>query len=189
MAAPAPWQFPNPVRGCVCIVCARLGVVEDQHADSNQVFEAYRLVKVHQDGSTEALDDNEINAFSAQYPKAAEWELPYNQTTWYKTCMKLLEQILRDKWAGPFKAAVDPVALKIPDYYTVIKHPMDLGTVKSRLKNQEYHSPGDFASDVRLVFRNAYVYNKPIHDVWKMAEKLSKTFETELGKLGGGFCL
>ena len=37
----------------------------------------------------------------------------------------------------------------VPDYYAVVKKPMDLGTLKSRLQNGEYHTPQDFA-EVRI---------------------------------------
>ena len=32
-------------------------------------------------------------------------------------------------------APVDPVAQGIPDYFSVIKHPMDLGTVRAKLQS------------------------------------------------------
>ncbi len=49
----------------------------------------------------------------------------------WKTCMnilmkKLLSQANVKLWFG---APVDPVKLQIPNYFNVIKHPMDLGTV------------------------------------------------------------
>lgn len=36
--------------------------------------------------------------------------------------------------AGPFLAPVDPVALRIPDYPSVVKIPMDLGTIRRKLQ-------------------------------------------------------
>ena len=38
-----------------------------------------------------------------------------------------------------------PVEVKlVPDYYTIVKKPMDLGTVNSRLTRKEYSSPSEF---------------------------------------------
>eukprot|EP00456_Euglypha_rotunda_P053871 TRINITY_DN4351_c0_g1_i8.p1 TRINITY_DN4351_c0_g1~~TRINITY_DN4351_c0_g1_i8.p1 ORF type:complete len:141 (+),score=36.36 TRINITY_DN4351_c0_g1_i8:122-544(+) len=40
-----------------------------------------------------------------------------------------------------------------------------------------------FAADVRLVWRNAMVYNRPDSDIYQTAEKLSKLFERKFAKL------
>ncbi|GFY99012.1 global transcription factor group E4 [Actinidia rufa] len=72
---------------------------------------------------------------------------------------------------------VDPEALGLRDYLDVIKHPMDLGTVKSRLNVNWYKSPREFADDVRLTFSNAMIYNPKGQDVHVMAEQLSTIFE------------
>ncbi|KAL1193564.1 Transcription factor GTE8 [Cardamine amara subsp. amara] len=75
------------------------------------------------------------------------------------------------------KAPVDVVKLNLPDYLTIIKHPMDLGTVKKNLASGVYSSPHEFATDVRLTFTNAMTYNPPGHDVHIMGDILCKLFE------------
>ncbi|KAF2302629.1 hypothetical protein GH714_000465 [Hevea brasiliensis] len=72
---------------------------------------------------------------------------------------------------------IDVVKLNIPDYFTVIKNPMDLGTVKSKIASGAYSSPLEFAADVRLTFSNSMKYNPPGNDFHFMAETLSKYFE------------
>ena len=47
----------------------------------------------------------------------------------------------------------------VPDYLDVIARPMDLGTVRAKLRRRGYGSADAFASDVRLVFNNAKQYN------------------------------
>jgi hypothetical protein len=44
-------------------------------------------------------------------------------------CRKIITTVRKHQMAGPFLVPVDPVLLQIPDYFTIIKHPMDLGTV------------------------------------------------------------
>lgn len=95
-----------------------------------------------------------------------------------KQCETLLKQLIGHKFGWVFKAPVDVVALKIPDYYTVIKHPMDLGTVKTKLTSGQYTDPLGFAADVRLTFSNALTYNPRGNNVYGMTETLSKYFET-----------
>ncbi|KAJ6869172.1 transcription factor GTE8-like isoform X2 [Populus alba x Populus x berolinensis] len=94
-----------------------------------------------------------------------------------KQCEALLNRLMTHQFGWIFKTPVDVVKLNIPDYFTIIKHPMDLGTVKSKIVSGEYLSPQGFAADVRLTFSNAMKYNPPGNDVHSMAETLSKYFE------------
>lgn len=94
-----------------------------------------------------------------------------------KQCEALLNRLMAHQHAWVFNTPVDVVKLNIPDYHTVIKHPMDLGTVKSKLTTGKYMNPWGFAADVRLTFSNAMTYNPAGNDVHVMAETLSKYFE------------
>ncbi|XWS51369.1 hypothetical protein CRYUN_Cryun12cG0171000 [Craigia yunnanensis] len=94
-----------------------------------------------------------------------------------KQCETLLNRLMQHNFGWVFNDPVDVVKLNIPDYFTVIKHPMDLGTVKKKIASGQYSSPLDFAADVRLTFSNAMTYNPPGNDVRYMAETLNKCFE------------
>ncbi|XP_059657315.1 transcription factor GTE10-like [Cornus florida] len=94
-----------------------------------------------------------------------------------KQCETLLNRLMSHQFGWVFNTPVDVVKLNIPDYFNVIKNPMDLGTVKSKLITGKYLSPLDFAADVRLTFSNAMTYNPPGNDVHIMADTLRKFFE------------
>ncbi|XP_010915598.1 transcription factor GTE4 isoform X2 [Elaeis guineensis] len=106
--------------------------------------------------------------------QAAEKKL-YNQA--FKSCAALLSKMMKHKHGWVFNSPVDVKALGLHDYFSIIKHPMDLGTVKSRLCTNWYKSPREFAEDVRLTFRNAMTYNPEGQDVHIMAKQLSQIFE------------
>ncbi|ESW04908.1 hypothetical protein PHAVU_011G135800 [Phaseolus vulgaris] len=95
----------------------------------------------------------------------------------FKSCSSLLEKLMKHKHGWVFNAPVDVEGLGLHDYFTIITHPMDLGTVKSRLNKNWYKSPKEFAEDVRLTFHNAMTYNPKGQDVHIMAEQLAKIFE------------
>lgn len=99
-------------------------------------------------------------------------------TSLMKECETLLKRLWSHKLGWAFRTPVDPVMLNIPDYFTVIKHPMDLGTIRSRLHKGEYSSPLDFAVDVRLTFSNSIAYNPPGNQYHAMAQGISKYFES-----------
>ncbi|PIN20875.1 hypothetical protein CDL12_06431 [Handroanthus impetiginosus] len=95
----------------------------------------------------------------------------------FRSCGSLLQRLMKHKHGWVFNEPVNAKALGLVDYHDIIKHPMDLGTIKSRLSQNWYKSPMEFAEDVRLVFRNAMTYNPKGQDVHFMAEQLSQIFE------------
>ena len=87
-------------------------------------------------------------------------------------CKAALDLIKSNPLAGPFLAPVDSVALGIPDYFDIIKEPMDLGTISSKLSSGQYSCQTDFEADLVLVWNNALSYNSPNSPVHKMALEL-----------------
>ncbi|KAJ1278781.1 hypothetical protein BS78_04G105200 [Paspalum vaginatum] len=97
----------------------------------------------------------------------------------FKKSSSLLSRLMKHKFAWVFNKPVDPVALGLHDYFAIIKHPMDLGTIRGRLSHGKYRNPKEFAEDVRLTFQNAMTYNPRGQDVHFMAEQLLGVFEAQ----------
>ncbi|KAL1564281.1 transcription factor GTE9-like [Salvia divinorum] len=95
-----------------------------------------------------------------------------------KQCEGLLKKLMSQQFAWVFNSPVDVVKLNIPDYFSIIKTPMDLGTVKSKLNSGKYSNPLEFLADARLTLTNAKTYNPPGSDVHVLAETFSQFFET-----------
>ncbi len=57
--------------------------------------------------------------------------------------------------------SVSFIALCLQDYFSVIKHPMDMGAIKHKLENNLYYSSRECIDDFRTIFNNCYTYNKP----------------------------
>ncbi|CAG8460855.1 4936_t:CDS:2 [Paraglomus occultum] len=98
--------------------------------------------------------------------------------------MKFLRAIIREfkkkqhaPYAYPFYEPVDAMKLGVPDYYDVIKNPMDISTLNNKLENGQYESADEFEKDVRLMFRNCYAYNPPGSDVYNMGKQLEAVFD------------
>lgn len=94
---------------------------------------------------------------SGKFESSSRKELP--DMALIKQCDTLLKKLWSHPHSWVFQAPVDVVKLNLPDYLTIIKHPMDLGTVKKKLASGVYSSPHEFAADVRLTFTNAMTYN------------------------------
>ncbi|KAF8117191.1 hypothetical protein N665_0012s0195 [Sinapis alba] len=92
-------------------------------------------------------------------------------------CLTLLKSLRGHEFGWLFGEPVDPVKLNIPDYFSVISKPMDLGTINSKLLKNVYSSADEFAADVRLTFNNALRYNPPENFVHDVAKELLEMFE------------
>ncbi|CAH9104434.1 unnamed protein product [Cuscuta epithymum] len=105
------------------------------------------------------------------------YNIKKNNSNVFRNCSSLLQTLMSHTYGWVFNNPVDAEALGLRDYHDIIKHPMDFGTVKTRLSQNFYKSPLEFAHDVRLVFRNAMTYNPKGQDVHIMADQMSKIFE------------
>lgn len=95
----------------------------------------------------------------------------------------LLKGMMEHKFGWVFSSPVDPVALGIPNYFKIIRRPMDLGTIKKKLDLGIYKNIHQFAADVRLTFTNAKTYNSEEQDVYNLAKDMLADFNAELRKL------
>ncbi|XP_009786542.1 histone acetyltransferase GCN5 isoform X1 [Nicotiana sylvestris] len=82
-----------------------------------------------------------------------------------------------DSW--PFKEPVD--ARDVPDYYDIIKDPIDLKTMSKRVESELYYVTFDmFVADVRRMFANARTYNSPETIYYKCATRLESHFSNKV---------
>jgi histone acetyltransferase len=72
---------------------------------------------------------------------------------------------------------------EVPDYYEVIKEPMDLSTMEQRLEADSYSTMEDFLYDARLVFNNCRSYNNESTTYYKNATKLEKFLYSKIKEI------
>lgn len=59
-----------------------------------------------------------------------------------------------------------------PDYHDIVKRPMDLKTIKARVKDGLISNSLEFQRDIYLMFANAMMYNRPGSEIHNMAEEV-----------------
>ncbi|KAM8758698.1 protein polybromo-1 isoform 26-T27 [Rhynchonycteris naso] len=69
-----------------------------------------------------------------------------------------------------------PSKVQYPDYYAIIKEPIDLKTIAQRIQNGNYKSIHAMAKDIDLLAKNAKTYNEPGSQVFKDANSIKKIF-------------
>lgn len=96
--------------------------------------------------------------------------------------LKYLEDIvlglMEEEEAWPF---LRPVSKRdAPDYYEIIKKPMDFQTIKNKINKFVYTDPAEIVQDVRQIFSNCIEYNKRTTQEFKAGANMSKIFEKRL---------
>ncbi|KAM9758917.1 polybromo 1, like isoform 6-T6 [Menidia menidia] len=69
-----------------------------------------------------------------------------------------------------------PSKVQYPDYYAVIKEPIDLRTIAQRIQIGYYKTVNAMAKDIDLMAKNAKTYNEPGSQIFKDANTMKKVF-------------
>ena len=118
-------------------------------------------------------------------PKKGKWKPATRRLTNKLVMMKerVMEPVWNHRYAWPFRAPVDTIKLGIPDYFEIVKKPMDLGTIRERFDNNYYFSSDEAMADFNQVFENCYIYNNPDDDIADMCKDLEWFYHAKMAKL------
>lgn len=125
---------------------------------------------------------NYFNAFYSQVRKREKLKLLLIKTT--EECVmdslnplgaamhKILDQLVSKDNLEIF---LDPVDVnEVPDYANVIKNPIDLGTMRAKLRGGVYESIDELESDFSLMIRNCLLYNNKETIFYKVGVKVKE---------------
>ncbi|KZT21698.1 hypothetical protein NEOLEDRAFT_1164515 [Neolentinus lepideus HHB14362 ss-1] len=113
----------------------------------------------------------------------------------HRFCVSTIRTLKKLKDAAPFLKPVDIVALNIPHYPSIIKHPMDFETISNKLAasnpakpdpnsaSPRYHNADEFVSDVRLIFKNCQTFNGPDHVITHMGKRVEGVFDKQIKQM------
>ncbi|KAH9261540.1 hypothetical protein BASA81_000196 [Batrachochytrium salamandrivorans] len=96
----------------------------------------------------------------------------------------ILSNLMGLKVADAFLEPVDWKNWGLLDYPQIVKKPMDLGTMETKLKALKYESFDQFRADLDLVVDNCLLFNEKSSEVYKQAVSLRKHMSKEIAKLG-----
>ena len=140
-----------------------------------QVPKKYILVKIDENGEKIPLTQEELNDFMKKNPEINDIvnnknllknlvnEIKDDEIkmceSWEKIAKQLMNTLWKFKDAELFHKPVDPIELNIPNYFDIIKKPMDFSTVKKKLNNYSYTNLKEYCDDMDLIFNNCILYN------------------------------
>ena len=92
----------------------------------------------------------------------------------YEAAEKVLMELkAMTEYSTPFLQRVNK--RDAPDYFHIIKHPMDIGSMIKKLKQLQYKSKREFVGDLNLIWSNCLLYNgEPSHPLRKKALYMRK---------------
>lgn len=99
-------------------------------------------------------------------------------------CRDLIHRMLSGpgywtRLVGPFRNPVDPEVQQMPNYFNVVKRPMDLKTIKGKMDRNEYSTSQEFEADVKQIFQNCYEYWTENDQVFKDCEAFERYFNRQ----------
>lgn len=178
---------------------------DDDHQTKSEIInniqtpKKYILVKIGENGEKTPLNEEEYSKFVEENPEV--FQLLSNKEnlqkmvdeindedlkmhdSWEKIAKKLMNNLWKHKDAELFHKPVDPEELNIPDYFSIIKNPMDFSTIKKKLANCTYTNLKEFVNDITLVFENCYTYNGRKTLVGDMCTRVKKEYDKLFAEL------
>lgn len=117
-------------------------------------------------------------------PAAADHDNTFTPEKELEYCRDLIKRMVSGpgywtRYVTNFKKPVDPVMDNAPNYSDVVKKPMCLNLMKTKMENGEYSSGAEFEADIRLIFQNCYEYWTPADPIWKECDAFEEFFNNQ----------
>lgn len=116
----------------------------------------------------------------------AEDDAEWTQEKEMEFCQGMIDRMIQGpgfwtRLVGPFRNPVNPAVDNVPNYFDVVKRPMDLSTIKAKIMGGAYTSGAEFEADVRLIFQNCYEYWTQEDAIWDTCQAFEKYFNEQWG--------
>ncbi|GBB87351.1 hypothetical protein RclHR1_01380013 [Rhizophagus clarus] len=111
-------------------------------------------------GASKMLDEEIVNTLTEVRSLGSKYADPnyVGRAELYEAIESVLNALKAySEYSSPFLKKVS--AKEAPDYYKIIKRPMDLNQVTKNFKNGQYNSKKEFADDLYLIYSNCLTYN------------------------------
>lgn len=90
--------------------------------------------------------------------------------------IKIMNKLSEKQTSVLFSRPVDPQEDDCPDYYKVIKKPMDLGTIRQKIDLGQYKTVHEWRQDMELIWSNSLKYNAKLPFMVAITKDLRENF-------------
>lgn len=98
-------------------------------------------------------------------------------------CLEILQSLMEKPCAHPFLDPVDPQKNNLKDYFSVVKHPIDLHSIYKKMLNNEYANISQWDKEMSLIWSNAEKYFKKGSYISILANELHRVYSKEYEKI------
>lgn len=172
-------QQPADAPGSGTPAAPQQGTLSTTNLGASSLTLKHLIARIDARRSEVHASDSQLRTLISEVRKnRSKWanEERVGQEELYESMEKVLMELKASEHAHPFLQRVNK--REAPDYYTVIKQPMDIGTMMKKLKQLAYKSKKEFVDDLMLIWSNCLKYNAdPSHFLRKKALFMRK--ETE----------
>jgi transcriptional activator SPT7 len=160
---------------------AQQGYLSSANMGAHSLMLKHLLARIDSKRSMVRAQDWQLRKLISEVRKnRSKWasEEKVGQEELYEAAERVLQDLkAMTEHSGPFLNRVNK--RDAPDYYNIIKHPMDIGTMMKKLKNFQYKSKKEFVDDLNLIWDNCLQYNTdPHHFLRKKALIMKKHTES-----------
>jgi transcriptional activator SPT7 len=153
------------------------GTLSSANLGASSLTLKHLLAMIDQNRSMVRAQDWQLRKLISEVRKnRSKWasEDKMGQEELYEAAEKVLQELkAMTEYSGPFLNRVNK--REAPDYYSIIRQPMDIGTMMKKLKNFQYKSKKEFVDDLHLIWQNCLRYNTdPNHPLRKKALYMQK---------------
>ncbi|CAJ0942984.1 unnamed protein product, partial [Mesorhabditis belari] len=136
--------------------------------------------------TSETGSDDFLNQKKPVKRKAATDTLVFPHSMVADLSRTMLDELEAQQQAGPFMEPVDED--EVPGYRDIIKHPMDMQTMRDKADAGSYNTPEDFHADVELMFTNCRTFNEDDSPIGQAGIQLHKFFSKRWRQVRYNFC-
>jgi len=153
------------------------GSLSTANLGASSLMLKHLLARVDAKRSLVKAQDSQLRRLIGEVRKnRSKWasEDKIGQEELYEAAERVLQELkAMTEHSGPFLQKVNK--REAPDYYSIIKQPMDIGTMQKKLKAFQYKSRKEFVDDLHLIWNNCLRYNSdPNHPLRKKALIMQK---------------
>lgn len=153
------------------------GSLSTANLGASSLMLKHLLARVDAKRSLVKAQDSQLRRLISEVRKnRSKWasEDKIGQEELYEAAERVLQELkAMTEHSAPFLQKVNK--RDAPDYYSIIKQPMDIGTMQKKLKALQYKSKKEFVDDLHLIWNNCLKYNSdPNHPLRKKALIMQK---------------
>jgi len=133
----------------------------------------------------DAHDDDQLQALKSRYELVASGDIKFYVPKTGKPVYRYLMLMLKEYRDEGGRTLADvfaklPGKAEMPEYYKMIKEPIDIVKIEGRIIGNIYRDNNAFQTAVELMFANAREFNDPDSEIFVDATKLRDFFRREL---------